>query len=325
MVWRSTAAVVVIVIFSVAGQAFEGCTPQPFAEGSNPLSDSAESPSRAETIVVGRISKSPRDHLPRVAAMADYLAQRLEAYGIKSAKAVIAGDNREMEALLRNGDVDLVSETPMTALSFADSLGAEILLSEWKGGVATYRTVLLARKDSAIKTLSDLVGRMIAFEDEGSSSAFFVPLALLKSAGLDVVRLDSNESARAPNRVNYTFAGGEFSIAAWVHRGIADAGAISNVEWRELCGEHPPFENELFVFHRSEPVVRSVILARPGLEPGLKQAVIKLLTSMDEASEGQAVLETYSNVKHYQRFADDTEAGMEEAKRLYSWIRKEVQ
>ena len=56
---------------------------------------------------------------------------------------------------LRNGAVDMNSETPLSAGRFADQAGADILLGAWEKGVAEHRTVYFAHKDLAVASIAD--------------------------------------------------------------------------------------------------------------------------------------------------------------------------
>ena len=96
-----------------------------------------------------------------------------------------------MIELLRRGEVDLISETPFSAFFLAAHGGGEIILREWKKGKASYYTVFIARKDSGIDSLADLRGKMIVFEDPGSTSAFLVPFIILREQGFEMVELAS--------------------------------------------------------------------------------------------------------------------------------------
>jgi len=46
-------------------------------------------------------------------------------------------------------------------------------LRSWKGGAAEYWSVILTERRSGINSLQDLLGKIIAFEDAGSTSAYF--------------------------------------------------------------------------------------------------------------------------------------------------------
>ena len=107
----------------------------------------SEHSSKEQTIVIGRVSDDPMKHFPRLETFANYLAPRLESVGIAAVSVLIAKDNQQMITYLREGKVDLLSETALSALLFVEQAGAELLLREWKKGVPTYRTVLFTRAE----------------------------------------------------------------------------------------------------------------------------------------------------------------------------------
>lgn len=129
--------------------------------------------------------------------MADYLSAELAGYGIAGVDIRLTDTLEEMRELFRTGEVDLVSETAFGAIELERDGLAQMLLREWKSGVAAYSTVIFARRDSGIAGINDLVGRSLAFEDRGSTSGYLVPRAYLARAGYDLVELD-NPRARVP-------------------------------------------------------------------------------------------------------------------------------
>ncbi len=52
--------------------------------------------SRAQTLIVGVISRNPKKHFKRLEGMATYLAARLKDHGIKKGAFVVANDNAQM-------------------------------------------------------------------------------------------------------------------------------------------------------------------------------------------------------------------------------------
>ena len=123
------------------------------------------------------------------------------------------------------------TETPFVAFDMMEEGLAEPLMREWKKGVAEYHTVIIARGDDEIESLEDLRGRNFAFEDAGSTSGYFLPRVALEAAGLSLEKLDDPRGTPAGDAVGYSFANGEINVVAWVNRGLADAGAISNLDW----------------------------------------------------------------------------------------------
>ena len=128
-----------------------------------------------------------------------------------------------MMAWLRAGEVDLIMETPFSAITYEGDAGGQILMRAWKSGVPSYRTVFVAHKDGEVSSLADLASRVVAFEDAGSTSGFFVPLTTLLDRGMTVTADEDGERTEAPNAVRYVFdilAGAE---------GIGLAGPMANL------------------------------------------------------------------------------------------------
>ena len=276
-------------------------------------------------IVVGRISENPKKHYPRLKIFADHLAGNLKGFGPTSGAAVIAKDFKTLAGYLRSGQVDVISETPFTALRLIEETGAEILLREWKKGVAEYRTVFFVRRDSDINTFKDLVGRKIAFEDEGSTSAFLVPLSVLRREGYDLVQLSSPREAPPRDKIGYAFARGEINIAIWVAKGLADAGVFSDLDWEELQRTPEIIKKDLRIFFTSNPILRSLVLVRHGMRPELKMQIKEILLNMHTDDEGRKVLKTYYKVKRYDEIKGEAKRSLEELRLLLARIRPEIE
>lgn len=282
------------------------------------------SDARTASIVVGKITENAKKHYPVVKRMATYLASRLDGATPPAGEGLITRDPESMARYLKDGRVDVISETPFTALRLAEKAGAEIILREWKKGVAEYNSVFFTRKDSGIETLADLVGRKIAFEDRGSTSAFLVPLAMLRRQGLELRHQGSPRDAVPKGVIGYSFALGELNIAAWVALGIVDAGAFSNLDWQEIVRTPERIKKDLRIFHESAPVLRSVVLVRPGLAPDKRRRIKETLLGMHRDSEGRAVLEAYYKVKQYDALTGAARESLEESRRMLDRIRGEV-
>ena len=287
----------------------------------NPVSaqtseNSSVSSEREHTLVLGRISDEPKKHFARLEVMADYLAQRLGDVGISSGRVVFAKDVNHMAQLLENGQVDIFSETPFSAIRLVDIAGAEVLAREWKKGVATYKTVFFKRKESDLMSLMDLKGKKIAFEDPGSTSAFFIPLALIRLAGLETVKLVNVRDEVAPDKVGYAFTRGERNMVKWVSLGVTDAGTFSNIDWEEITHKSAEAIGTLEVFHESAPFLRSIILARSDLQSKIKTSLKDILFSMHVNPEGKKVLKTYNKVKKYDAIGPEATASIDEVRRL---------
>jgi len=267
-------------------------------------------------LVLGRISSEPRKHFGRLQAMADYLSARLAGDGIAGIDVRIVETPERMLALLHEGKVDLFSETVFTALDLMADGAARPLLREWKSGAGEYHTVILARRDGDVKTLSDLPGHRFAFEDPGSTSGYLIPRVALETDGLRLVELPNPRDGVPDGAVGFSFAGGEINVVAWVNRGLADAGAISNLDWADPNTAPAELRNELVVIHETAPVIRSLFMVRRAIDDALAGRISEILTAMHETAEGRTALKKYAKVARYDALQGDALKGLDAARSI---------
>ena len=155
----------------------------------------------------------------------------------------------------------------------------------------------------------------------GSTSAFLLPLAMLEQQGLEVVKLESSRDNSPDGKVGYAFAFDEVNIAAWVERGLVDAGAFSNRDWDDLSRTPEPLKDRLEIIHTSPPFIRSLVLARSGMRPEVKARLVDILLGMDTDPEGSEVLKTYYRVKKFDRIEGEVADSLERARRVFAIVR----
>jgi phosphonate transport system substrate-binding protein len=277
-----------------------------------------------DTIVMGRVSSNPRKTYPKIERFVGYLAHKLRPLGISRGAVRIARNNKEMIELLRAGDVDFISETIMSALLMAERAGAEILLREWKKKRGWYWSIIIARPESGIKTLADLRGHKIAFEDRGSTASFLVPLALIRRQGLKTVHLESHTDPVPADTIGYVFAGKEINITAWVERKLVAAGALSNWDFLGKARAPRVMRQDLSVVYKSRPFIRSVFMARAGVSETIKRRVKEILLRMNGDPAAKPILKNYYKVKKYDEIEGEAAESLEESRKLYSLIRDRI-
>lgn len=266
--------------------------------------DTPETPFERDSFVIGRVSDNPKKHFKTLKPLADYLAVNLHQYGIKKGNVIFAKDNQQMRQYIEQGKVDLVSETAFSATILSQTDHAEVILRRWKKGVANYCTLIFARKDSGINSLADLVDKTIAFQDPGSTSAFFIPSATLIRNGFELYPLKSIRDKPPKGKIGYVFANSEINISAWVNNNIVDAGAFSNLNWENPKDMPDTFKQSLSVFYESEHFPRGVELIRSNIDPRIKQAVTNLLLNADQTPKGQEALLAYQETKKYEPLSE---------------------
>ncbi len=273
------------------------------------------------TLVIGRITDSPDKHEKRLTAMAEYLATELADYGVSNIDILITANEDEMATALRRGRVDILSETPFMALQLQAEGVVDILMREWKKGVPEYHSVIFVHKDAAISSIEDLAGRRIAFEDEGSTSGYMLPRNAIELAGLALTRLAKPVDPVPAGRVGFAFTGSETKVAQWVNQGIADAGALSNLDWADEETVPAEIKANLQVVYETRPVIRSTLMVNASLPAEVKERIAEILEHMHETEEGRKVMKTYSKVKRYDRIEVDALQGLEEAHRIMMRMR----
>lgn len=287
----------------------------------------AKPPDLASTLTIARVSGNPRRHYNALGALGAYISPRLADLGIDSYRVLLARDNEEMIGWLRSGEVDLAMETPFSALAFERDAGAELLLRAWKNGFRGYRTVFFARKDSQISSLADVGGKLVAFEDSGSTSGFLVPLTTLRQIGLTLKLQLSEQEHPDATEAHYVFADSEINVAAWVLRGRVDVGALSDINWNNPVKMPPVFRQELEIFHRTPEIVRSVVLVRKGMDEAVKQRISQILRSMDDNEEGRGALEDCYMTRRFDSLDGEAARSLDYMRRLVKefWESQEAQ
>ena len=260
---------------------------------------------RKGTIVLGKVTTSPNKHYKRLKPMVDYAANQLKALGITRGEVMFARDNEEMIRYLKHGRVDWVTESFFSAMMFCEKANTQILAQTRKGGVADYHTIIFVRKDSGIKTLEDLKGRKIAFEDPGSTTSYIVPMIELQKSGLETVELKGPKDRLNAQRVGFIFSGSELSITTWVHKGLSDAGAFSNLDWDNPLRCPPVFKKDLRIIHRTRDLPRALEIVRNDLNPDLKNRLKTILLISEHDPKAVAALKAYSKTSGFDEFSID--------------------
>ncbi|MDJ0782676.1 MAG: phosphate/phosphite/phosphonate ABC transporter substrate-binding protein [Desulfosarcinaceae bacterium] len=292
--------------------------------GSSAAQTATES-DRGHTLVIGHVSENPKKLYQRLKPMATYTIAKMDDVGIRRCEVLIAKDNRQMISYLRQGRVDWVTDTPFSAILYEEKAGAEILLKKWKKGVGEYHTVLFCRRESAIQTLHDLVGRTIALEDPGSTSAYLVPAALLLREGLQLALLASPRERPPADMVGYAFSQQEINTSTWVYRGLADAGAFSNLDWRNDDHSFQTHRQAFRIFHRSKAIPRAIELVRGDLDPAIKSRLKAILLAAPADPDAAAALKAYQKTTKFEALDAADLAGLAEIRALTQIVQRAME
>jgi phosphonate transport system substrate-binding protein len=284
-----------------------------------------EAPLTKRTLVIGKVTENPKKLYRYLKPMVDYAVKHMQDLGFTDGKVLMCKDNRQMISYLRQRKVDWITETPFSAAIFEKKAGAEIFLRKWKKGVPEYHTVFFTRKDSDIFTLSDLKGKTIAFGDSGSSTAFFIPAAVLIHEGLTLTQLATPREKPPGEMVGYAFSGQEINTATWVYRGVTAAGAFNNIDWEKDDHVRKFFREEMRIFHKTKSFPRAVEVVRKDLDPRVKQRLKSILLNAHNDPEAKKVLHFYQKTKKFDELDEKSLAERDEVRLLLKIVQSELQ
>src|SRR3989442_7368914 len=114
---------------------------------------------------------------PLMTYLSDALGEKVTLY--------IAKDYGDLRTQMENGSVDIGSFSPFAYVDAAKGGKIRIIAQSIIEGSATYRGLIVTRKDSGLKTIADLKGKRFAFVDPKSASGYVYPRAMLIEKGIN--------------------------------------------------------------------------------------------------------------------------------------------
>ena len=216
----------------------------------------------AGVLTVGLIpSEDSRAMIANSQKMMDMLAKGLNM----DVKPFVAADYNGVIEALRSKRLDVAYLGPFSYVlgtTVAD-IEAFAVAETKKAGRTYYHSLIVAHKDSGIKTVSDLKGKNFAFVDPSSTSGHLFPKAGLLKAGFN----PDKDFGRV------VFSGSHDSNAVAVQNKKIDAVAIADRILDAAIAKGLAKREDLVVVWKSEPIPESPTVWRKDLDPELKKRV----------------------------------------------------
>ena len=255
------------------------------------ISYSQEIPEK-NVLTIGKATRKISEWQERFEPIITYLASRLGDVGIKGGEVLLARDNAAAIEYLREGRLDIVLETPFSACLYKIEVNARPILLAMRIGTTEYSSLIFVRKDSGIRRLEDLRGKIIAFEDPGSTSGYFLPKVAMIAEGLELVEINSANSSIPENKIGYVFAGEELNVSTWVYNKKTDAGVLSNLDWSDQEDNPESYRKDFEIIYETKKVPRTLVMVREGLDDTLVGRIKEELLNMHNTEEGRVALKT---------------------------------
>ena len=238
-----------------------------------------------KVLVFGRVHDDPVRAIRDRQEFVDYIAKKLLPVGITSGKILVVEKLHLLARALKEGKVDLFHDSVVPTVVLARRSGALPILRQWKSGEAEYDSVVLVRKNSGIDALTDLKGKVLAFDEPHSTSAHVLPRMFLIEKKLKLVQITSTGGA-VPNAVGFVY-GADGSSRNLLITGRVDAAVTSSREFQEL---RPDVRETMKIIGKTVSVPRQLIAVRKNIDSNLYRSLKEVLLNMDKDPEGQQVL-----------------------------------
>lgn len=208
---------------------------------------------------------------PLMTYLSEAIGQKIVLYIAKS-----YGDLRtQMEA----GAVDIGSFSPFAYVDAVRGDKIRIIAQSILDHSATYRGLIVARKDSGLTSVDGLKGKRFAFVDPKSASGYVYPRAMLIEKGVNPEQYFAET----------IFAGGHDKVIQAVLERRVDAGAIYDGALRVAKANGLPAD-DLLTLASTDPIPHDAIAVRLGLDEALVKRLQAALVDLDKTEAGRRVI-----------------------------------
>jgi len=255
--------------------------------------------------VIGSIARNIKKELRNFGPLADYLSTRLGAVGYSDVKLAVVTSAGEMARRLQSGEIDIYIDSPFVVADIGRKTGAKPFLRRWKKGQAEYYTLWVVREDSGIRSLGDLRGKVVAFDEPFSSSGYFLPKAMVMERGYSMMEVRDTDTRVPEDVIGYVFSMDDINSMFWVLQSKVDATAVSPEHFERFKQKNV---GQFRVLARSRSMPRQAVAHRADLRPAVVRELEHILTSMEDTEAGRETLEAFQNTTRFDRFPGGVEA-----------------
>lgn len=234
-----------------------------------------------KTVYFGVIPRdNPRIMYEKYQPLLDYLASKTSY----TYELVLKKNYEETVTALGSGETDVALLGPLTYLEAHSKYGAiSILKPKGVDGTASYKSVIIRKKESPVRSLSELKGKSVAFASSKSTSGNLMPRYLFAGAGIHLSELNSY--------ANFDY---HDSVVKAVLKGQYTAGAVRDSVARKYL------KLGIDIMAESETIPTGPLVAGPGTPYAVIENIKRALLELNsQKSDRQSILkrldEEYKN------------------------------
>lgn len=147
-------------------------------------------------------------------------------------------------------------------------------------GATSYKSLILVRNTSPIRSIEDLEGCSFAFTDPLSLSGYLYPHWLLIERGHDPGTFLGRTS------LSYSHQASLRAVAS----GSVDAASVDSLVLDRLSAQDPALRSSVRVVHSSPELPFAPVVVPESVDPDLRDRICRALLAMHESEEGRSVL-----------------------------------
>ncbi len=247
----------------------------------------------AQTLKLGMLTPVPPRDEDRLYNLGSYLHDKLKDGGYQNFAVYTSHgtDINRFMRLIKSDGIDIVISDYYQSAVIARQEGFTPVFAARKNGSLYESSVVFTLKDSGIYRLTDLKGRKTALTYNSSATGSWLPLKMMKKAGLNIYQ--SGSSSKTDGRTTvFFYAGSEQDAALAVYLRKAETGAMSEYAFNNLVPDI--YKPSLRVIGRSESVYALFVMLNNTMTSKQKEAVAQALKEMPDDAKGKKILEDLS-------------------------------
>ena len=219
---------------------------------------------------------SPKETFVYYRQLLDYIGQRMG----REIQFIQRKTYGEINELLAKGQIDLAFICSGPYVVGKEKYGFQLVATPEVQNSHFYHSYLIINKTSEFRTLEDLRGHVFAFTDPDSNSGKLVPTYWLWQMG---------ETAETFfEKTIYTYSHDNAILA--VAKGLVDGAAVDGLIWEYYNNKNPIFTSKTRIIRKSEPYGIPPLVASNSMPTELMTKIRRLLFSMHQDPQGQAIL-----------------------------------
>lgn len=231
----------------------------------------------SNTIKIGVSSMiTPVDAVKYYQEIIDYIGEQIN----QPVQMVHRRTYDEMDAMLERGEVKVAFICSAPYVKNREKFGVELLVAPSVNGKATYHSYIIVHKDSPIRSIDDLKGKVFAFTDPKSNTGKLYPTYLLKTM--------NTAPERFFKKIMYSYSHNK--SVELVAKKIVDGAAVESIVYEYMVKKGSPYAKQTKVIKKSPPYGIPPVVVTKDIDPNLKKKIRDAFLNMHNTAKGVAIL-----------------------------------